>query len=275
MQVFELHFNPKAREEGRCFDSFVYEPENLYERKLGNLYMAGGMENVLPQNSGLLEKIASTIKKEYYLSHQRSPDHSFRESLKKANEFLSGLAKEGNVSWLGNLNLAVLGLKDFVLSFSKVGNVKILLLREEEILDISQNLEFQNVDPYPLKMFSSVAVGNLVPGDRILILTKDVFEAFKQEDLLKELGRISKEKELKSLFKSKEGLLSELSGICLLVILTTESLLETNYPQAVVFREKRGAGGILKFFKGLFKNQKLAAVFFLLFLLLAGFLLFH
>ena len=32
MQVFEFHFNPKAKTDS-SFDSFCYEPENIYEKK--------------------------------------------------------------------------------------------------------------------------------------------------------------------------------------------------------------------------------------------------
>ena len=38
MQIFEFHFNPKLKED-KVFDSFVYEPESSYEKKLGNLYI--------------------------------------------------------------------------------------------------------------------------------------------------------------------------------------------------------------------------------------------
>ena len=36
MQIFELHFNPRQKEE-ETFDSFVFQPENVYEKKLGSL----------------------------------------------------------------------------------------------------------------------------------------------------------------------------------------------------------------------------------------------
>ncbi|GAI13815.1 unnamed protein product, partial [marine sediment metagenome] len=46
MQVFELHFNPKLKED-QIFDSFVYEPENIYEKNLGSLYVIGELRNAL------------------------------------------------------------------------------------------------------------------------------------------------------------------------------------------------------------------------------------
>jgi len=128
MRVFEFHFNPKAQED-KIFDSFIYEPE---------LYMAGELSQVLPQNSQLLNNLALTIKKAYQ-THS-----SLGEVIKKANEFLEKETKAENVSWLGNLNFSVLSFKDYILNFTKVGNIKILLQREGELLDIGQNLEFQD-----------------------------------------------------------------------------------------------------------------------------------
>ena len=219
MQVFELHFNPKSKDE-TIFDSFIYEPENIYERRLGNLYMVGELTNSLPQNSHFLNNLSAAIKKEYYSSGlKKSCEISLRDSLKKANEFLDVQSREGNVSWLGNLNFAVLNLKDFSLNFTKVGKMKILLARNGEFLDISQNLELQDIEPYPLKVFGSIATGKLTQNDKIIVLTKDVFSMISQDkDFLNQLSKISDKKGLKEILKTKKQILSEVSGICLLLI---------------------------------------------------------
>ena len=67
MQIFELHFNPKLKEE-QIFDSFVYEPENVYEKRLGSIYMVAELQNALPQNLKFLDELAKVIKKIIILS---------------------------------------------------------------------------------------------------------------------------------------------------------------------------------------------------------------
>jgi len=141
MQIFELHFNPKLKEE-QVFDSFVYEPENIYEKKLGSLYMVGELHNTLPPN-----------------------------------------------------------------------------------------LKFLNNLPYPLKIFLSIASGKLSPNDLILVLTKDIFEFFQQQNLLAKIAQASSQDEIdskklknilpSSLFTQDEG--SKISGICFLSVVKTES----------------------------------------------------
>lgn len=211
MKVFELHFNPRNKGE-RAFDSFVYEPENAEESLLGSLCMAGELGRVLPQNTHFLDVLSSSLKDAYYKKA------GFEEALKEANNFLEKETKKGNVGWLGNLNFAVVNVNNSILNFTKVGNIKILLVRDGEILDISQNLELQDTEPYPLKVFSNTASGKLSSEDKIFILTKDIFSALsKTDDLLNQLNGISDEKEFKAVFARNRQAISETSGICLLI----------------------------------------------------------
>lgn len=232
MQIFELHFNPKIKEE-QIFDSFIYEPENIYEKKLGNLYMVGELKNSLPQNSKFLDKIAQLLKKNYYTLSLSSPEKALSQDLKKINEYFGEEVKNNNVSWLGNLNFAILSLKDFNLFFTKTGDIKILLLRAGQIIDIGKNLDLREIEPYPLKIFLNVVSGKLAKNDIILVLTKGIFEFFRQQNILTKIAQLFHDggidpKKIKKilppeLFTKGEG--KNISGICFLSILKPESKL--------------------------------------------------
>ncbi len=161
MQIFELHFNPKLKEE-QIFDSFIYEPENIYERKLGSLYMVGEIQNNLLQNLNFLDTLAKVIKRNYYTLSLKSPEKALSQGLKRVNDFLAEEVKKDNVSWLGNLNFAALSLKDFDLIFTKTGNLKLLLIRAGQIIDIGKNLDLREIEPYHLKIFFIVVTGKLI-----------------------------------------------------------------------------------------------------------------
>jgi len=229
MQVFELHFNPKAKED-LIFDSFCYRPANVYEKRLGSLYLVGELKNALPQNSHLLDNLAKIIKGKFYAFPVQSVDKSLKESLKRANEFLEQEVKKDNTSWLGNLNFAVISLKNFNLNFTKFGDLKILLLRKGQIIDIGKRLELQEMEPYPLKVFLNTVSGKLSTEDIVFISTKEIFDLFSKENLVDEIAQIPKveekfsEKKLKKILKNKEKILSEISGVCLLIILKPEFL---------------------------------------------------
>ena len=227
MQIFELHFNPKLREE-QIFDSFVYEPENIYEKKLGNLYTIGELQNALPQNLNFLDILATVIKRNYYTLSLKSPERALSQSLKRVNDFLAEEVKKDNVNWLGNLNFAVLALKDFNLFFTKTGTLKILLLRTGQVIDIGKNLDLREIEPYPVKIFLNVVLGKLAQGDIILILTKEIFDFFQQQNILIKLAQTDElnSKKIKeilppSLFTKGDG--SKVSGICFLAVVAAET----------------------------------------------------
>ena len=253
MQVFEFHFNPPKQAEldsGQAksiFDTFCYEPKNIYERKLGNLYLAGELKNVLPQNLRFLDNLAEIIKREYYSQFRLNAEGALKETLKRANEYLEKIAKSGDVSWLGNLSFAILGLNSYKknwweLNFTQIGNFKILLLRGNQITDIGKNLEIQGLEPYPLKIFINIVSGKLFPKDKIIILSSQIYEFFSAHNLLKEIAKTSdlNEKKLREILKIEEKELSKISGFLLLIIeeglpLATLSLKSEKKP--IIFRK--------------------------------------
>ncbi|MDD2731630.1 MAG: hypothetical protein PHI53_00320 [Candidatus Pacebacteria bacterium] len=228
MQIFEFHFNPKIKED-RIFDSFIYEPENSYERKLGSLYMVGDLKNTLPQNLRFLDNLASAIKKKYYSLSYKSGSKALIEGSKSANDFLAEEVKKENISWLGNLSFAALSLDQFSLHFIKTGDIKILLLRGGKINDIGKGLELQEIEPYPLKVFFNIVSGGLMENDLILVLTKDIFDFFIEEKIIGKIARTKTidRKTLKEILPQElftKGKGADVSGICFLISLKKERI---------------------------------------------------
>lgn len=236
MQIFELHFNPKLKED-QIFDTFIYEPESAYEKKLGSLYIAGELQNSLRSDSNFLDNLAQAVKKSYYTLSVNYPEKALSYSSKKANEFLAEEVKKEHVNWLGNLNFAIFSLSGFNLNFTKTGDLKILLIRQGQIIDIGKNLDLQEIDPYPLKIFFNTVSGRLIENDKILVLTKQLFDFLKEKNILSQMARIQTEldsKKLKeilpaSLFDKEEG--AKISGLCLLAVLNQKN----NQPESILF----------------------------------------
>jgi hypothetical protein len=219
MKIFEFHFNPEAKPDF-VFDSFCYEPSNTQEKKLGNLYVIGELKNTIPQNQRLINNLAQLLKREYYSGSFAEP--ALKRTLKKANEFLAEKTKLGNISWLGNLSMVVLSLDNLNLNFSKDGSIKILLLRPGQITDMGKPLEIEEFEPYPLKIFTNIVGGKFLENDKILILTKEVFDFFSNRDFLEKISFITDERGLRIFFKEKGDDLAQLNGICLLILLAKE-----------------------------------------------------
>jgi len=301
MQFFELHFNPpqcfKRKDKDQIksvFDSFCFGPENIYEKKLGNLFLVGELKNVLPQNFKFIDNLALFLKKQYYSAPiKSSPETSLKETLKKTNEFLEQFVKNDNVSWLGNLNLAVLNLVSYQknlweINLTKVGEIVILLLRNGQIIDIGKNLESSEIEPYPLKIFSNIVSGKLIEDDIVLVLTKEIFSAFNFNGLLKKIVDIQpfEEKKFREALKEKEEDFLKLSGVCLLCWLKETSSKNRNLIQPIIFHPKyekfflsRTFSPILKLINFIkanskFVSKKLILIFLLIFFLIIGFFLF-
>jgi len=226
MQIFDLRFNPKQKED-RSFAGFTYEPESVYEKKLGCLYMAGELKNALPANLKFLDQLSETIKKNYYKISFKSPEKALKECLKKTNAWLGEELKKDNVQWLGNLNFSVLCVKDFELNFTKTGSIKIILIRDGQINDIGKGLDDQEIDPYPLRVFFSVVSGKIAENDIILALTEEAFRFFESQNILTKIAACSEitPKKIKEvfppeLFSKEEG--AKMSGICFLMVAKKE-----------------------------------------------------
>ncbi|MCK5122834.1 MAG: hypothetical protein KAQ87_01655 [Candidatus Pacebacteria bacterium] len=180
LEVREIVF---CNEEENSFcDIFVYEPENVDEQNLGNLYIVGEIVNFSESSSYLVNLLASIIKKEFYSKPKRSTMESLEAGLHKANSTLSNLAEQGNVDWIGNLNMICGAYKKNELYFSQVGNVKTLLVRDNQITDIGKNT-VKEEKPHPFKTFANIASGEIEKNDLILLATPEFFNIFSLEKI--------------------------------------------------------------------------------------------
>ncbi|MFH1894382.1 MAG: hypothetical protein ABH813_00535 [Patescibacteria group bacterium] len=223
MKVFEFHFNPEDKDK-LVFDSFCCVPENIYEKRMGGIFMLGELKNPLPHNYKLLEKISSAVKKEFYSKFQRTHEQALKESLKRGNEFLTQEVARENTDWLGNINFAIISLKNFDLNFTKVGLIKMFLIRGSHIIDIGSKLDSQEIEPYPLKVFNNIVSGKLRENDIILAFSEEIFPVLK--NIINKIVNLPAgrqeflhfdEKTLKDLLKAKEKELAELSGAFILI----------------------------------------------------------
>ena len=214
MQTFEFHFSPKKKED-KNFDTFVYEPSSAFEKNLGSLYLVGQATDLNPKSIKIINKIAEVFKDNYYSTSAKTPNRSLSLASKKVNEYLSEEVKKENISWLGNLSFGVISLHNLNINFTKTGDLKIILLRGGQVVDIGRDLELQEIDPYPVKIFFNVVSGQLTQSDKLLIITKELFTYFEEKDILTKIANMTKID-----FSNIEKLVgsSKISGACLLSI---------------------------------------------------------
>ncbi|MEA1937274.1 MAG: hypothetical protein U9N04_04160, partial [Patescibacteria group bacterium] len=183
IEVREIVFSND--EEGRSFcDIFVYEPENIDEQILGNLYIIGEITNVSENSSYLVNLLASIIKKEFYSNTKRTAIESLETGLHRANGTLSDIAEQGNIDWVGNLNMICAVYSGDELHLSQAGNCKTLLIRNGQITNIGKNV-IEKEKTHPFRTFANIASGELEIEDIALFATPGFFNIFSLEKLRK------------------------------------------------------------------------------------------
>jgi len=168
----------KIRKNSNCvYDLFFYEPKNVEEAQLGNLFMLGKIENISKNqyrgSDFLLNLLISVIKREFYSNSKRGVSEALEASLAKANLYLGDFAEKGNVGWIGNLHFICGVFHNNNLYITQVGSPIIKLIRETTISHLDK--KFPSVQkPHPLKTFGNIASGSLNDGDKVILSTKDI-----------------------------------------------------------------------------------------------------
>ncbi len=241
MQVFELYFKPKANK-SKILDTFFYRPKNLYEDRLGDLLMAGELNNPISKESYLLKNLANAIKADFYGPKVSSPARNLRKALKAGNLFLEKVMKKGDVSWLSNLNFAILSFarskradKKYIFNFTIVGKMGVILIHNKQVLDIGKKLDEQEIEPYPLKVFNNIISGSVEQDDKVLVLTEKIYQSPVLNDLLESISKMPflNEKAINKVLKSFHN---NLSGLCFLIHLAPDT--KKQIRQRIVFKQR-------------------------------------
>jgi hypothetical protein len=205
MRVFELYFNPKNK--NKIAESFHHKPKDVYERKIGQLYMVGEIPEPNSNNISFLQNIFCAAKEFYYENTSLSPEKTFKETLKKINIFIK--EKEYNE----RPNVAFLSSKNFALYLGKIGEIKVFLSNKEEIKDIGKDL-----DGVSNGLFQNMVSGKMKKDDKLIVLTSEIYNFFIKEKILEE---IAKESLNKKLLEKISGLQKEkyphISGVALIM----------------------------------------------------------
>src|SRR3989344_7621059 len=171
-------------------ETFVYEPSNIEEEPLGNLYIIGWMKNGSASAKASADKqndlafvpnlIASLMKRELYKQNSEPAEVLFESALKKANAALSDIA--ASTANLGDvLGLCVINIAGEKIRFAQTSPTKALLWRDNGIIDISH----RDKEKGRRDFFTSVVAGDIFSGDNIIFGTAGMFDLFSDAGIKK------------------------------------------------------------------------------------------
>ncbi|MCX6763758.1 MAG: hypothetical protein NTZ97_03455 [Candidatus Moranbacteria bacterium] len=174
-------------------ETFVIEPENISQEKLGTIFGIFEIADESEESSYIVNYLISVIKKEYFLRTKGGAFESFESALHKANLALSKLAEHGSVSWIGKFNGIIMAIEKSNVHLSQTGNASAFLLRSKIITEISEGLAPEGPEPNPLKTFVNISSGRLETGDKFILLTANVFDIFSIEEIKKSALRFNQQ----------------------------------------------------------------------------------
>lgn len=184
-----------------------FSSRNIDQKKLGTILGIFEIKDLSDDSAYIVNFLASVAKKTYFASHQKSPEDSFESTLAKVNLSLAEIANHGNVNWIGKIDAVFCSIFENQINFSVSGDAKVLLLRNERLIEISESLSPKDEAVNPLKTFTDIASGRLEVGDKLILTTDDISHIFTIEDLEKHALSFDNEKFVRFL---KTALVNEL-----------------------------------------------------------------
>ncbi len=170
----------KQDKEGGGTETFVYEPANIEEERLGNLYIIGRLENRKSEFEFLPNLVASVIKREFYKLDENPAEAHFENALKKANATLHDIGK-ANEGVLEDAHFCAVNIAGETIRLSKFGNIATLLWRADEIVDMAKKYKRQD----KRELFSAVITGDVALDDKFIFGTGKAMDLFSEKGIAK------------------------------------------------------------------------------------------
>lgn len=202
MKIYDLHFNSKKKV--RISESF--QGSTRKEHRNERLYIVGELVNPKNKDIPLLQNLFHIANENFYEKSSLSSEENLIKTLKKVNNFL------GEQDYNGELNIIILSIKNNSLYFSKIGDIKIFLSNKNSIQDIGEDIKNKT------KKFQNVINGKISKESKLIILTSEVHNFFKKENIIKEIEeKPLDDKVMEKISYLQEKKFSNISGIAFII----------------------------------------------------------
>ncbi|MBI4835721.1 MAG: hypothetical protein HY817_00515 [Candidatus Abawacabacteria bacterium] len=150
-----------------------YVPDDSMEAQYGSVFFTFVLKDHRELAAELKNIIIECFKQHFYQDLDRNPEQSFEETLQVVNDSVLQLTEAEGIVWQESLSIAlgVFSQSDLHLSVGGMGSV--YLVRGQHITLISEGLVAESNEN---KIFHSLASGNLLANDHILLSTEKLDE---------------------------------------------------------------------------------------------------
>lgn len=145
------------------------------KRGLGSLYIIGNVNQATetspedtpsqdpPDVAYMINLVASLAKREYYSNTELTPKEAFGATLKKINEIVDEFFKNRGTK----INVGMFAVAGEDILISKLGKFKIILNRDNQAIDILNNITLFSKEHVQEKEFSNIISGKIKSGDKL------------------------------------------------------------------------------------------------------------
>lgn len=145
--------------------------------------------SIHPVYDRLIKNIIDSIEDFYQEEHGLDFAEEFEKALQALNKNISDfINRESNPVDLEKLNIAITASSEENMSFSFVGDVRIIYFQKQsgkgfQVFDLVKSLKADGAKINANKLFENVMDGSIKPGDVVLICGPNLLESFNEEEL--------------------------------------------------------------------------------------------
>ncbi|MBU1083003.1 hypothetical protein KKE14_00995, partial [Patescibacteria group bacterium] len=147
------------------------------------LYFVIDISSPSPLAPDIAYNLIDIVKEEYYRDLSDSPEKSFENALKAANEEFAAIAKEGEKSWLGKTNISIGTIFNNKLLAVQRGTSEIHLWRGGKMMNLTEGMYVPGETHRPEETLTSIIEGELNVGDKLVFSSAELFYYFSIEKL--------------------------------------------------------------------------------------------
>jgi len=173
----EILIKDSAKEGYLDIYSYDYNTDHQ-KRKLGSLYIIGNVSqgattDIDANGDGVQDEmdiaymvnlVASLAKREYYAKPDLAAKEAFSATLKKINEIVEEFFKNKGTK----VNIGIFAVAGEDILISKLGKFKILLSRDDQVIDVLNNIALFTKEHVDEREFSNIISGKVKSGDKLL-----------------------------------------------------------------------------------------------------------
>lgn len=174
-----------GKDDNSFLENYSYDLFQDHGEKSGQIFVNLEVQNNPVDAEEIGAVIFETMQKVFFEDVGRDSYERFEIALKAVNSVLHEFKAQKVSGYIGNLNVIIAGIVDGVLYLSQTGDAEAYLIRKRYVSVVTEGL---GDDSDSEDVFTSIASGQIEPGDFVLFSSTRMLRYISKTDLAKAVG---------------------------------------------------------------------------------------